>query len=86
MNQATSPSIPLTEADTGGIFRVVRVDAVGDNAARLQAMGVCVGRRLSLVQPGDPLIVRVVGSRVGISSRLAESVYVESECSPDEQE
>jgi hypothetical protein len=45
-------------------------------------MGVCIGRKLSLVQSGDPLIVCVVGSRVGMSARLAETVYVELECLP----
>jgi Fe2+ transport system protein FeoA len=65
------------------VFRVVQVDAPSQDSTRLKAMGVCVGRRLTLVQTGDPLIVCVVGSRVGMSSRLAESVYVESECDPE---
>jgi Fe2+ transport system protein FeoA len=78
MPSATGPSLSLAEAQIGCEFRVVRVDADCDDAARLQAMGVCIGRRLSLVQAGDPLIICVVGSRVGISGRLAASVYVES--------
>lgn len=72
----------LTEAPVGGVFRVVGVEAHCDDAARLKAMGVCLGRRLSLVQMGDPLIVCVVGSRVGMSARLAETVLVELECLP----
>ena len=39
-------------------------------------MGVCVGRRLMLVRPGDPMIVKVLGSRIGISARLADQVMV----------
>lgn len=80
MSAATTSAIPLATAPTGCEFRVVRVTAECDDAARLKAMGVCIGRRLSLVQTGDPLIVYVVGSRVGISNRLAEAVYVETEC------
>lgn len=83
MPTSLAPGIALTESPVGCIFRVVRVDADGDDAARLKAMGVCVGRRLSLVQTGDPLIVCVVGSRVGMSSRLAATVFVETDCCPD---
>ena len=43
---------------------------------RLQAMGVCLGRRLEVIQSGDPLILRVFGSRIGLSARLAEHVRV----------
>jgi Fe2+ transport system protein FeoA len=73
---------PLSAAPVGGVFRVSRVEAECDDTARLKAMGVCIGRKLSLVQSGDPLIVCVVGSRVGMSARLAETVYVELECLP----
>jgi len=40
-------------------------------------MGICVGRQVQLVQAGDPLIVRVLGTRVGLSARLAAGVVVE---------
>lgn len=43
---------------------------------RLKSMGVCVGRRLMMVRAGDPMIVKVLGSRIGISARLAERVQV----------
>lgn len=83
MQASTAICPALTEAQTGCVFRVARVDADCNDAARLKAMGVCVGRRLSLVQTGDPLIICVVGSRVGISGRLAEKVFVERECCPE---
>ena len=86
MSAATiSSAIALATAPAGDVYRVVQVTAECDDAARLKAMGVCIGRRLSLVQTGDPLIVCVVGSRVGISSRLAKSVFVESECCPESE-
>jgi len=44
---------------------------------RLKAMGVCIDRRIELVQKGDPLIFKVFGSRIGLSARLAEHVEVE---------
>ena len=61
----------------GANLRIVGVEAECDDAARLQALGVCVGRRLYVLQPGDPMIVRVVGARVGLSARLASAVRVE---------
>lgn len=64
---------------TLGAMRVAEILAVeGDDAEtdRLKAMGLCIGRRLQVTRPGDPLIVRVLGSRVGISKRLAQRVLV----------
>jgi len=39
-------------------------------------MGVCIGRRLMMIRAGDPMIVKVLGSRIGISARLAQRVQV----------
>lgn len=82
MTPTSTQPARLSEAPVGGVFRVVRVDAESQDADRLKAMGVCLGRRLTLIQTGDPLIICVVGSRVGMSSRLADTVYVELECLP----
>jgi Fe2+ transport system protein FeoA len=54
----------------------VRVEADGDDVARLMALGICIGRRVEVVRAGDPMIVRVVATRVGLSARLAAGVYV----------
>ena len=72
---ASSELIPLS-ALVHGEARVVRVDAEPDDAVRLMALGICVGRRIQIVKTGDPLIVRVVGARVGLSARLAAGVFV----------
>ncbi len=47
---------------------------------RLKSMGLCLGRTVEVVKSGDPLIVRVYGTRIGLSARLAEHVKV-SPCS-----
>ena len=54
-----------------------RIEAEDDSMDRLKALGICAGRQVELVKGGDPLIVRVFGSRLGISSRLANRVLVE---------
>ena len=56
---------------------VSRVEGEHEGVSRLKALGVCVGRRVELVKAGDPLIVRVLGARVGLSALLASIVYVE---------
>jgi len=55
---------------------VAAVRAGEGEIERLKSMGVCVGRRLMLIRPGDPMIVKVLGSRIGISARLANQVMV----------
>jgi Fe2+ transport system protein FeoA len=52
------------------------VEAEDDDMRRLMTLGVCAGRRLELIQRGDPMILRVLGSRLGVSRRLAARVWV----------
>jgi Fe2+ transport system protein FeoA len=61
-----------------GEARVVAVDADVADAARLMALGICVGRRVEIIKAGDPLIVRVVGARVGLAAHLAAAVLVDA--------
>jgi Fe2+ transport system protein FeoA len=74
LESAAAPT-PLSALGRGE-GRVVRVEAEAADAARLKALGICMGRRVLVVQAGDPLIVKVVGSRVGLSARLAAGVFV----------
>jgi len=63
---------------------VCQVDSSDGSASQLMAMGVCEGRQIEVVKCGDPLILRVLGSRIGVSGRLASRVWVKlcvsSEC------
>jgi len=68
---------PLSQLDAGALARVVSVDSDDDDAIRLKSLGICIGRRVQLAKIGDPLIVRVLGTRVGLSARLARCVVVE---------
>jgi Fe2+ transport system protein FeoA len=54
---------------------IVAVDDLA-HLERLKAMGVCLGRTIEVVKSGDPLILKVFGSRIGLSARLAEHVQV----------
>lgn len=58
---------------------IAGVDGDDDDMERLRAMGVCRGRVVELIQRGDPLIIKVLGTRIGISARLARKVVVHSD-------
>ena len=64
------------------VCAVVRSIATDDeDTRRLKTLGVCVGRRVELVRAGNPLILKIFGSRLGISAELAARVRVEV-CQP----
>ena len=74
--QSSSDECPITSVHTGCRLTVTHVDAAAEDSVRLKRIGVCEGRSLQLLQDGDPIIVKVVGSRVGISRQLASQVLV----------
>ncbi|HEX9045547.1 MAG TPA: FeoA family protein [Verrucomicrobiae bacterium] len=64
------------------VCAVVRSIATDDeDTQRLKTLGVCVGRRVEVARSGNPLILKVFGSRLGISGELASRVQVEV-CKP----
>ena len=69
--------VRVDELLPGQCATVCQVDVSEASAGQLMAMGVCEGRRVELVKRGDPLILRVLGSRLGLSARLARGVLVE---------
>ena len=70
------PSEKLLARAGRGQFICVRLNATGDGAVRLKRMGVCEGRELEVIATGDPTIVRVCGSRIGLSQELAKRIVV----------
>jgi Fe2+ transport system protein FeoA len=64
------------------VCAVVRsVETDDEDTKRLKTLGVCVGRRVELVRAGNPLILKIFGSRLGLSAELARRVTVEV-CQP----
>lgn len=72
----------LSEAAPGR-YRCDRIDAVGQNAVRLKRLGICDGREIELLGRGDPMVLRIGESRIGLSRQLACAVAV-SGCLPAE--
>ena len=66
----------LDEMEPHQLCVVHDIEAPDDEMDRLMSMGVCRGRVITLVQRGDPLILKVFGSRLGVSARLARRVLV----------
>ena len=68
----------LSDVTNPGEFRCVDVKCDGDAMIRLKRLGICDKRTIEVIQPGDPMVLRVIGSRLGVSRRLAESVIVDT--------
>jgi ferrous iron transport protein A len=83
MATTTDPLIRLNDLLPGicGIVRDIETD--DEETQRLKTLGVCRGRRVELVRGGDPLILKIFGSRLGLSALLAARVRVEI-CTPGE--
>jgi len=69
----------LLDCRAGDSVKVVQVTATGDDGVRLKRMGLCEGRSLKVIQHGDPMILSLLNSRIGLSRRLAAAVRVLSE-------
>lgn len=77
-----SKKLVSLDALTPRVCAVVRsIETDDEEMQRLKMLGVCVGRRVELVRSGDPLILRIFGSRLGLSAELAARVRVEL-CQP----
>ncbi len=72
----TMDALPLSELAPATVARIEELQVYSEDATRLRAMGICVGRQVQLMRAGDPLILRVLGARVGVSARLAAGVGV----------
>ncbi|MCH2132190.1 MAG: ferrous iron transport protein A [Phycisphaerales bacterium] len=57
---------------------VVVLDTPVDDGPLLQAMGLEPGGRVRVARQGEPCIVEVNGSRIGLSSEICRQVQVES--------
>ena len=62
---------------------VRRIETDGEDIQRLKTLGLCVGRQIEVVKSGDPLIIKIFGSRIGLSASLAARVWLEI-CVPDQ--
>lgn len=75
--------VRLNELPPKACAVIRRIESESEDIQRLKTLGICIGRRIEIVKAGDPLIVRVFGSSIGLSAELASHVWLEI-CSPPE--
>lgn len=68
---------PLNRLSLGQCAVVHHVDLDEDSDKRLRTLGICPGRRVWMVRRGDPMVVKVMGTRIGLAAALAQGVTVE---------
>lgn len=81
LEQPAAALVRLDELAVRVCAVVRRVDTDDEDTNRLKTLGICLGRRVELVRVGDPLILKIFGSRLGLSASLATRVHVEI-CQP----
>ena len=74
---AQNKEIPLPQLLPGQCAVVRRVESESEEVQRLITLGVYVCRRVEVVRAGDPLIIKIFGSRIGISASLTSRVWLE---------
>lgn len=71
--------VSLASMPEGVVGRIASLDAAAGDVQRLQVMGLCEGRVVQVVKQGDPMIVRVLGTSIGLAAVLAQAVRVRGE-------
>jgi Fe2+ transport system protein FeoA len=71
--------VELSRLAEGSRGRVVRVETSLPDSERLQALGLCEGRMVEVLRAGDPLIVKVHGSRFGLAAARARGILIRLE-------
>ena len=67
---------PLSEVPLGVSAYIERVNTTQEMAGRLEGLGLCAGRTVRLVKKGDPCIVHVYGTRIGLAAPVAALIEV----------
>ena len=76
--RTTHRSLAVLPSGSRGV--VQRIETSEPALQRLMAMGLCEGREIHVVRQGNPLIIGLLGARIGLSSRLAKDVLVDACC------
>ena len=67
---------PLTQLKPGQCAIIESIEDGNGSKQRLEIMGLCPGHRICMIRRGDPLIIRVLGSHLGLASDIAARVNV----------
>lgn len=73
----TQPAAPLNlfhAAD--GELEVVEITVEDANTRRMCELGICPGKRITVVRQGNPALLAVAGSRFALAAELMQRVMV----------
>jgi Fe2+ transport system protein FeoA len=73
--------IPLTDLRRGAVARLHDARLDDDTRRLLRSLGLTDASRLRLCKSGEPLIIQVRATRIGLSSAVGGRIFVE----PDEE-
>ena len=68
---------PLSHMRVGAACRIKQLSASPEIAHRLREMGFCEEQRIKLLSQDHNVICQVCNVRLGISAKLADSIWVE---------
>jgi len=68
---------PLSQMRVGSACRIKELSASPEIAHRLREMGFCEEQLIKLLSQHDNVICQVCNVRLGISAKLADSIWVE---------
>jgi Fe2+ transport system protein FeoA len=69
----------LSELEVGDVARMVEATIDPEDQSLLQALGLTDNSRLRVCKRGEPCVVQVRATRIGISSRIARHITVITE-------
>jgi len=75
-NRPEGPMVSLAQLEGGARCRIAAMQLQSADTQLLQAMGLTDHCELCICQPGEPCIVRVNCTRLGIAGSLARKILV----------
>jgi len=76
MRLPCSSALRLADLQVGSTARLHDLQVDPESRAQLRALGLTDGSMLRVCKQGDPCVVQVRTTRIGISSRIAQHVFV----------
>jgi Fe2+ transport system protein FeoA len=69
-------SIPLTSLEPGKVARLADTHLDSDTRSLLRSLGLTDASRIRVCKRGDPFIIQVRTTRIGVSSAVAGGIFV----------
>ena len=77
--QCAGPKVcPLSRVQTGAVVCIKQLSTTPEVSSRLRELGFCEDQRIKLLARESNFICEVCNARLGISEKLADSIFVEA--------